>query len=70
MCFGSRGDFNCRLCLCACRCLWVQEKDGNVLYSGEEVSEPLEMVIVPATLANTQTFYVFQVRYQSSLAIN
>ncbi len=39
----------------------MQEKDGQLLYSGEEVSEPLEVLVVPAALANTQTFYVFQV---------
>jgi hypothetical protein len=43
------------------RCLWVQEKDGQLLYSGEELSEPLELVVAPEVLANTQTYYVFEV---------
>lgn len=44
------------------RCLWVQEKGGQLLYTGEEVSEPLEVMVVPAALANTQTYYVFQAK--------
>jgi hypothetical protein len=43
------------------RCLWVQEKDGQLLYSGEELSEPLELLVAPEVLANTQTYYVFEV---------
>ncbi len=31
------------------------------MYSGEELSEPLELVVAPEVLANTQTYYVFEV---------
>ena len=36
-------------------CVWSQERKGEIMYNGSEISQQMDIVFTPALAANTRT---------------